>query len=399
MKYYLLVFALLLSTFQLYAQKVVERSLSKDAIIADLHEYARTISREHIDPFTHISKKDFLSKIDELETAGDSCNTDELLVRWLQINALIGDAHTNIQVHTQYAFPFSFNWYSDGMYIIATNDDNRKYYHSRIIAINNIPFDEIVKRFNTIIPDSMIRSQLGAGIINPILLHGLHITQERDKVTFTFLMPDGTTVQATPQPLDIRDYGQITGYKSAAFLRTAQSGPYWFKYLDTAKTIYFNYHKCFDNGNFQYMIDQLEKAIEEKHPQKIVIDMRYNSGGNSSLLDPFIKYLNTSYLNKRGSIYVLIGPRTFSSAVLNVASLKAQTGAILLGEPVGQAANHFGEIKKMKLSHTGLEVTYSTKHFHADDNSGRIRPDVYIPESFADYDKNIDAVVDYALSH
>ena len=42
-------------------------------------------------------------------------------------------------------------------------------------------------------------------------------------------------------------------------------------------------------------------------PEKLIIDLRNNSGGNSAILKPFLEKLKTNYLNKKGSLYILIG--------------------------------------------------------------------------------------------
>jgi C-terminal processing protease CtpA/Prc len=120
---------------------------------------------------------------------------------------------------------------------------------------------------------------------------------------------------------------------------------------------------------------------------KLVIDLRNNSGGNSGIMDPLIDELaQNKKINKEGSLFVIIGRQTFSSAILNAIDLKNKTKAILVGEPTGGKPNHFGEIKTLKLPNTHSVVTYSTKYFtHATEDTPSLMPDILIELYFRDY--------------
>ncbi len=385
-----------------HAQNKDEATITTHALIKDLEEYRDGINKFHIDPYNTISKKQFYHKIEELKQSANEYNFDELFIKLLIINALIQDGHTNIQFKTRYMYPFIFQKYEEGFYIIATNDENRKYYHARILAINDNPIDTIVNRIATIVPEQnrgYINLEAQYYLINPTVLHGLQIITDKMKAVYTVQTPDGKIEKIAPAVIEVKDRNQLTGLKPDKFLRTSLGGKYWFKYFDSNKTVYFNYRSCTDDGTFKTMMDALMDTIVKMQPKKIVIDMRYNSGGNSSLLMPFVNYLSKSNLNKNGGIYVLTGSKTFSSAVLNVLALKQQTRAILVGEPTGENAEHFGEVKFFILPSTQLKVSYSTKYFKNQEHiKGSIKPDVLIFEKFSEYDNNIDSVVDYALA-
>lgn len=400
MKHILACILVMLFSVQLNAQKkIINTSLSKQAIVADLDEYARDIDLLHVDPYANIKRTEFFDRIERLKAAADSISTDELLVRWMQLNALLGDAHTHLVVMMRYQFPFVTHWYNEGLYIIATNLENAKCYQGKITAINDMSVEAVVKRVRTIIDSDRIYQQLPGFVTSPVLLYGLHITSERTKATYTITAKDGSTFKVSPPPMDIRDQRSLTGTKPWHFLRTERKAKYWFKYIDTMHAIYFNYSSCKDDGTLTQVLSDLEAAIDERKPKKIIIDLRYNGGGYARLLQPLIHYLVASPLNRSGGIYVLIGPRTFSAAVLNSQMLRDETRAIFVGEPAGQGPSFTAGIKRLKLPNTGIELIYSTKHINPDLLPDTFQPDVKIVETFADYDNDVDAVVDYALTH
>jgi len=84
-------------------------------------------------------------------------------------------------------------------------------------------------------------------------------------------------------------------------------------------------------------------------------------------------------INKKGKLFVIIGRKTFSSAVLNTLDFKKHTNAIIVGEETSGKPNHYGEIKSFELPNSKLKVYYSTKYFkHYEKDIETIRPDVII---------------------
>ena len=92
-------------------------------------------------------------------------------------------------------------------------------------------------------------------------------------------------------------------------LRYSNNDNYWYKLINNSKILYFNYQDCAEQDGkiFEIFNNQLFNAIEIQKPEKLIIDLRNNSGGNSAILKPFLEKLKTNYLNKKGSLYILIG--------------------------------------------------------------------------------------------
>jgi translation elongation factor P/translation initiation factor 5A len=91
--------------------------------------------------------------------------------------------------------------------------------------------------------------------------------------------------------------------------------------------------------------------------------LRNNSGGDSSILNPFLDKLKKNYLNKKDSSYVFIGRNTFSSALMNAVNLKINYRSILIGESTSANVNHYGETDGFRLPNSKIIVGYSTKYW------------------------------------
>jgi C-terminal processing protease CtpA/Prc len=101
-------------------------------------------------------------------------------------------------------------------------------------------------------------------------------------------------------------------------------------------------------------------------------------------MSPLKKTLS-AHAGLKGRIFVLIGPGTFSSAILNAIELKQQ-GATLVGEPTGGGAGHYGEVKILTLPNSKLAVRYTSKFFSAPKglDGSSLQPDLPAPTTLTD---------------
>ncbi|HEY6401570.1 MAG TPA: S41 family peptidase, partial [Blastocatellia bacterium] len=156
---------------------------------------------------------------------------------------------------------------------------------------------------------------------------------------------------------------------------------------------------------FNRFAADLLKFMDQNPVERVVIDLRLNGGGNSAIFDPLIKALSrrrhvSKQRGQQGKLFVLIGRRTFSSALLNAVELKEETKPILVGEPAGQRPNFYGEVETMRLPYSRLRVHYSTRFFKTmDGDPPALAPDIEVEPSSSDYMSGRDPVLEQALSY
>ena len=86
-------------------------------------------------------------------------------------------------------------------------------------------------------------------------------------------------------------------------------------------------------------LDELLAAVESASAERLIVDLRNNSGGNSAILGQHIERIGTHpRLNAPGRLVGLIGSVTYSSGMRNAFQLRADGGATLIGEPHGRKA-------------------------------------------------------------
>lgn len=165
-----------------------------------------------------------------------------------------------------------------------------------------------------------------------------------------------------------------------------QSGYYRANLLDDI--LFIQYNICADFPDmpmkeFTSRIGQLPK------PKKVIVDLRHNTGGDSSVITPLIEMLKNLTQNEKIPLFVFIGNSTFSSGMIAVAELKA-IGATTIGEEMGWNGK-FGEVKKIDLTE-GFSLFCSTKDFSK--KLIEIHPDIVMTQDLKDLNAGIDSLVE-----
>ncbi len=104
-------------------------------------------------------------------------------------------------------------------------------------------------------------------------------------------------------------------------------------------------------------------------------------------------------LNRKGRLYVLIGPLTFSAAMNNAAQFADETEAILVGETIGERPNSYQEPRQFQLPNSRLIVRVSTL-WYAFRKTGEnaIRPDRTIIPTWPQVRAGRDPVLEWVLA-
>ena len=146
---------------------------------------------------------------------------------------------------------------------------------------------------------------------------------------------------------------------------------------------------------------ELLNLLDTGNVDRLVIDLRDNTGGNAGILNPFIESIRSrSRLNQTGRLFVLINRGTASSGVDNAITLQSRTRPVLVGEPTGGKPNSFGEVRSFTLPYSGLTVNYSTRFFRlVAGDPPALAPNVFVEYPWSAYQAGRDPVLEAALSY
>jgi hypothetical protein len=144
------------------------------------------------------------------------------------------------------------------------------------------------------------------------------------------------------------------------------------------------------------------RAMERPEPQRLILDIRRNGGGNNYLFEALRKRIERSRFNKPGALYMMISPQTFSAAQNAVNRVERETFALFVGEPSGGAPNHYGDARMFTGETTGLRAFVSTIPWfdsYPQDHRVWTMPDLPAPSLFADWEAGRDPALQLALTH
>lgn len=408
----LFLFSLLISLFS-SAQALESQKWRKD-----LDYLGQELPERHKNLFFKISREEFRQQIDLIKEDLDQLNDLETVLHLQELFVEIGDPHTyfNYTHYLNYYYPVSFKNFADEYRVMTTEDEYQNILGARLISINGHSIEDIAEKFSNLIigeNETALYFKM-TGLLNlPEILAYSNIVNNTDNSESIYLFEkDGEEMEVVFPERRVSDarahmdkvvrlsYKPSTAYKNADQL-------FWHEYFEEEKALYFQYNQCWsrelenkyrnnDNSNlpsFKKAKNELFNIISREEVEKFIIDLRFNSGGASSQGTKLAEEL--SLYKDRFKSFVIIGPQTFSSAIINAVDFKKQLGAYIVGRPTTSRPNHYGEVKSFKLPESGIQISYSTKYFRLfeDEDPDALYPDIHIDTEFKDFVNGEDTIL------
>ena len=325
----------------------------------DLTHLASEVPKIHPNPYRVTSRETYVAEIETLRKRAPELAPHEAIVEMARIVALLGDGHTRLtlpldtsagffQGHTKtappkepslmfHAIPQRFVIEDEGLF---TTDGRRVKRIGRMSAAEAIAAVLPVAHGD----NEWQKREVAAGYLAvPEVLHARGVIEKRGDV-----------------PLELEG--------EARPIPPAPAEPWSFRVQNDA--VVFEYNEV-TNGKTETLAQfaaRLFAAVEAQPVNKLIIDLRNNYGGNGSLNRSLVHgIIRSPKLQQPGSLFVLVGRRTFSAAMFFVTDLEQNTNAIFLGEPTGGSPNGYGDSRKVVLPDSGLTVRVSTLYWQKSD--------------------------------
>jgi hypothetical protein len=371
----------------------------------DLHFLATELPKRHANAFHHVSHEQFQAAVSDLDRRLEGMDADEAYVGLNTLANQIGDAHTFVRFPSDIAkLPLDIVAFGNDYRVTRVGAGLEKSLGTRVLKLQGIPIEKVLATISSMTPQdetpqlSQARA-LGFSTIG-MVLRGFKIVPDRTKARFTLADDGGGEFE-----LDVQSLGPnakpnwVTVYKEIPLFRQKPEEAFWYTYLADANTIYCSFRGYSGLGK---AADGLFKLVEQKHPDKLVIDMRQNGGGDYTLglrflVNPISKLMS---INQKGHLFILIGVNTFSAAMSNSAHFRAQTAAILVGQTIGEKPNSYQESRHLTLPNSHLVVNYSVRLYKFVENGENIiRPDQEIIPTWVDFKAGSDPALGWILQY
>lgn len=361
----------------------------------------------------------FNKQYEKLYNSIDKHTDVQVMLELMKLMVTVGDGHSNIFPPSRKEFrltmPIQYYLFKDGLYIIAADPKYRNLLGSKVLGFEKHTTDEVIQKLSPYLArdnDMGVLQNLPSVMRHTPALHALGLTADPSKAELKLMDMNGrsfnaTIIADTMQPrVDHKSVPdnwvklyEVNGKPVPHYLKNIKA-LYWFEKLPGTNTVYFQWNSVRNDKNvtLSKFTDSLMKYINDNDLEELIIDLRWNNGGNTMLLPYFITALiKNEKINKRGNLYVITGRRTFSAAQNLSTYLEKQTNAIFVGEPTGSGPNFVGEEDFITLPYSKLAMNVSDWFWQSSwpwDNRKWIAPSIYIPPMFKAYSENKDEVLE-----
>jgi len=413
-------------TYPLTRDRVVGWSRDLDAIRTRVLTFDRS--------FDEGERAEVINAIAQLRSELPRLSDDAVRVRIARITTLANNAHTRLYFlrnRTEVRrMPIRVWWFGSQLRVVRAAPAYSQYLGCRIDRVGKFPVMMAKMRVDDLFAGSPSwRTYMSAySLTSPEVLHGVGIIPSSDNVTYRFggcASGSGTKALAplpltkSTKPLESwwdlapRYAGAPDDWKQV--LRTSKRTPlylrhpdrnYWFESIAPDGTFYIQYNRAADapDESLADFSERAGKAITFARPRALVVDLRFNTGGNGSLTPKLVDAVKRA--PGTVPVYVITGRATFSAGIVAAALLRQARPVKIVGEPVGDSLEFWAEGGNIVLPYSGLYVHFAngahslspkpcpTKDYCDDLSVASLAPDVRASPTWASYRANRDVVLE-----
>jgi hypothetical protein len=388
---------------------------------ADLAFLSTELPRLHPDLFHRVAPAQWDSAVRALSARLGNLSDRQAYVAFQRLVALVGDGHTALNPLFERAFPLRYYpvelaLFDDGLFVKSAAPEYRDLVGGRVVRLGRVPAEAaLAAAATTISADNewWARTWAPGRLVLPEIVDGLGLADDAERLPLV-VERAGREIGAVLRPagpLPVAAHGPGGGVDRSGWIdmRGAGAAPPWLRrpeglyfeeYLAETRTLYVAYRAVIDGpdeSNAAFWA-RVFAAVDSLHPERLVLDLRENVGGNSfNNLRVIRGIVARPAIDQPGRLFAIIGSRTFSAAMNLTNELERYTRVTFVGEPTGSSVQFFGDHVALRLPRTGLVVNVSSlwwQTLNPRDDRRFIAPARYTPLAAADYQANRDPALD-----
>jgi Tetratricopeptide repeat len=376
----------------------------------DIRELVGLVEKNHPDPYTKTTGEEFNRRANELIANVASMADHQAAVEMMALLASIRDGHSTLHPVDPAGFnrwlPLSFYWFEDGVFVVSAHRDYADLVGARLLAIGDSEIGAVLPRVTALMGSDNASGNRGNIFYLSSLdaLAALGLIRKSDAVSLRIVDRDGKERNADVravhsafvlnesrfwgemyapvqddiladfvlpfESMSLTQYRQSTpGQKAGLPLHVRHRRAYWFTWLPEERTLYLQLNHMTSAGRDEYasfedFYDQAFAFVEANPVDRFILDIRYNSGGDGSVVIPFVhKFIRSDKANRAGRLFTLIGRKTYSAATMLLDQMLKHTNTLVVGEPAGSALNSYGDPRTYRLTNSGLELDLSSEYW------------------------------------
>ncbi|MGB5527916.1 MAG: hypothetical protein WBN79_13705 [Gemmatimonadota bacterium] len=384
--------------------------------------------------FSDEARTEAMERFEALKRRANEMSDAEFELAIAEISALADNGHTGVLVG-RWAAAFNrlgvrFLIADDGLFVADAVPEYEDLVGSKVVTLAGQDLDALRNVWARYYRGRAGRRDdaMYAFVESPEILHAAGLSSSPESVELVF--EGGRTVEvgvtdAWPEPqgmwrwisqareIELAEAGRVAG--NPLYLQDPDTT---FRYgelpVDGVAYVQFRANHLFDGGNLKAQSALALKALREASPRAMIVDQRFNFGGNLNDTRDFMQAI-PEVVGPDGRVFVIVSGRTFSAGISSVGYLKQAGGdrVTIIGAPVGDPLEFWAEGSPMRLPDTGILIGVATERHNyqtgcpEDDCHGSIRlnpiaveslePDVQPEVTYADVVEGRDPYLEAAL--
>ena len=447
---------------KLLKDKSYIKIFSPNKLREDLDFLFKTIEEVHPNMYAYTSKESFSKLRDQLYSQSSKpMSRLELYKAIAPVVAFLKNGHTFMQLprgaFEEYLqkggkiFPLECYWDGTSMILKSCASGDDLPIGGEILNIDNQNAKEFLVRTTRYFPAENKPYNLGLLESENTLPMLLWLEKgNAESMTINIKTMDGTIEKYVIKPrskteIENQDIANETKDTTAS---SDKNPNYSYHFILEHNVGLIKFNSCTDLEKFEAFLVESFGKLQEQSPDNLIIDIRKNSGGHSTLGDAFLEYLTDkpfrqfekielkvskqvceqynslgmeepegqigsieSYeggfeqpgenpLRFKGKLFLLTGPATASSALSFAAAVKHFGIGTLIGRETEETPVSYGHCIFGSLTNTGLGFSVACKRFvdaGGVDNGRGVVPDYEVKQTPEDTAKGVDTVLQFTL--
>jgi hypothetical protein len=307
-----------------------------------------------------------------------------------RVMALTDNGHSNASatrmVQPFERMPFRTSVLNGHLHIMRVRDGFEDLLGAEITHINDVPAMEALYRFRDAFGgnDPFFESYASLLLETPAYLEAVGLSD--GEVSYSVTHVDGRSEERVVSTLEVEDgarrrfsgdlpmpwivesdaWTALEPQGDPLYLRNPDND-YWMEYLEGGAMAYLSIRANFSDDSGESLPDwvaRMEAELRQTQPGVIIVDQRFNGGGDLTLTEPLMHAL-ADIVGENGRVYLLANGNTFSAGIVNLAMAKetAPDRVVLVGSEIGDRLQFWAEGWWYSLKNSGFRARYSTGYY------------------------------------
>jgi hypothetical protein len=250
-----------------------------------------------------ISKTDLSKEIIDIKTNIASLSDEQIIFKIIKLFGAFGSGHnfilpTSPSKGALKKLPVQFYQFNDGLFIVDAEEGFEQWIGYKVDLIENTPVEVALQKTNAVNArdNDMQILWLGPYYLGlPDVLEGIGIIKNANQVTITLSDKEGRSKKVTMNPVSWQFSGmpilpKLKTENQPLFLSKTEDN-YWAKTLPKYNAIYIQFNVIQQKEELTLMDFNLNlrENIKQSNSQNLILDLRFNAGGDGSIFPPMLK--------------------------------------------------------------------------------------------------------------